>query len=192
MKFNKIKAVAVMMLGVLSLGAFSGCGGKEADVNYTVEVSTYAPGGVTPAPSQTQEPTYDTEDDNENYLSKEAIINKITKEMQNTWEYSDVDYNVKSDTLHVYIGTPSITSTLNKIHYNTKLKEKWMIETQPAIKNLNVSMVNLFTRNNHRTHVSLFYLKGFQHEDLILGIHDGIVVYDEYLKIDTYDVNPAF
>ena len=199
MKFNKIKAVAVMMLGVLSLGAFSGCSGKEADVDYTVEVSTSAPDGVTTTPSQTQEPTtdetnesYDTEDNNLNYLSKEEVINKITEGLQDNWEYYDVDYNAKSNTLHVYIGTPSIISTLNKIPYNTKLKEMWMTETQPAIKNLNVAMVDLFKRNGHRTHVSLFYIKGSQREKLILGIHDGIVVYDEYLKIDTYDINPAF
>ena len=142
---------------------------------------------VTQAPVSVEEPTEEP-----STLTHDEIINGIKTILQNNWEYSDVDYNVNSDTLHAYISKPQITSSMNKIPYNKKLKEKWATETRIALRELNTSMVDLFRKNGYRTHVTLNLLNGYQHEELVLCIHDEVVVYDKYLKIDTYDINPAF
>ena len=185
MKFNKIKTLT-MVVAVLTLGTFAGCGKEDTKtvIKYVEAVPSPA---VTQAPVSVEEPTEEP-----STLTHDEIINGIKTILQNNWEYSDVDYNVNSDTLHAYISKPQITSSMNKIPYNKKLKEKWATETRIALRELNTSMVDLFRKNGYRTHVTLNLLNGYQHEELVLCIHDEVVVYDKYLKIDIYDVDPTF
>ena len=185
MKFNKIKTLT-MVVAVLTLGTFAGCGKEDTKtvIKYVEAVPSPA---VTQAPVSVEEPTEEP-----STLTHDEIINGIKTILQNNWEYSDVDYNVNSDTLHAYISKPQITSSMNKIPYNKKLKEKWATETQISLRELNTSMVDLYRKNGYSTHVTLNLLNGYQHEELILCIHDGVVVYDKYLKIDIYDVDPTF
>ena len=187
MKSNTIKTVLVTLMVVMIIWLLAEYGEKleEEENKYNVETSTSKP-------AATEEPTLEIPNDiqfNDENKKKDEIINGITQIVSNNYKYTDVNYSPESDTLHVHIGQPSITSTLNKIPYNTKLKEKWTIDLQPALKDLNDAMINLFRKNNYQTHVALYYHAGYRHENIVLGVHDGKVVYDQYLNIDIYGVN---
>ena len=113
MKFNKIKTLT-MVVAVLTLGTFAGCGKEDTKtvIKYVEAVPSPA---VTQAPVSVEEPTEEP-----STLTHDEIINGIKTILQNNWEYSDVDYNVNSDTLHAYISKPQITSSMNKIPYSVR------------------------------------------------------------------------
>ena len=178
MKSNTIKTVLVTLLVVMLIGllAESEEKSKEKENKYKVETST-------------SEHAVKEELDNEGFLTKDELIDKIMQIMHNSWEYSDFEYYPDNDVIDIHIGNPSDTNGINAIQYSTKLKEKWEIETQPSVKSLNLVLLDVFRSHGYQTHVNLYYHNGFQHEKTILLTMDGMVVYDYFLNIDVYGVS---
>ena len=177
MKSKTIKTVLVTLLVVMVIGILSesdeDAKEKERTNKYTVEASS---------PIIMNVPNHF--DFDKGHLSKDDILNGIMHTVDKDWEYSDFDYDAETDTVSIHIGTPSITSTLDKIPYDEKLNEEWFCETEVALKDLNASMVDLFRKNNYQSHVVLYFHSGYQNENIVLTVVDGKVTYDYYFNVD--------
>lgn len=183
MKSNTIKTVLVTLMVVMIIWLLAEYGEKleEEENKYTVEASSPTP-AATESPIIMNVPNHFDFDNG--HLSKDDILNGIMHTVDNDWEYSDFDYDPQSDTVYIHIGTPSITSTLDKIPYDEKLNEEWFCETEIALKDLNATMVDLLRKYNYQTHVILYFHSGYQHENIVLAVTDGKVTYDYYFNVD--------
>ena len=186
MKSNTIKTVLVTLLVVMVIGllAESEEEEKEKENKYKVEATTSA---ATASPSQTEEFNMDIPDslyDNNGYLTKDKLMDKVVQIVHDNWEYSDFDYNPDNDVLDIHFGNPSDTDGINATQYDAKLMQKWAIEIQPSVKSLNLVLLDVFRSHGYQTHVNLYYHNGFQHEKVILATMDGKVMYDYFLNID--------
>ena len=183
MKSKTIKTVLIVLLTLMVIGLLteSDEDAKEKENEYKVETSTSEPAETT-SPIIMNVPNHFDFDNG--HLSKDDILNGIMHTVDNDWEYSDFDYDPQSDTVYIHIGTPSITSTLDKIPYDEKLNEEWFCETEVALKDLNASMVDLFRKNNYQSHVVLYFHSGYQNENIVLTVVDGKVTYDYYFNVD--------
>ena len=175
MKSKTIKTVLVTLMVVMIIWLLAEYGEKleEEENKYTVEASS---------PIIMNVPNHF--DFDKGHLSKDDILNGIMHTVDKDWEYSDFDYDAETDTVSIHIGTPSITSTLDKIPYDEKLNEEWFCETEVALKDLNASMVDLFRKNNYQSHVVLYFHSGYQNENIVLTVVDGKVTYDYYFNVD--------
>ena len=122
--------------------------------------------------------------DNNGYLTKDKLMDKVVQIVHDNWEYSDFDYNPDNDVLDIHFGNPSDTDGINATQYDAKLMQKWAIEIQPSVKSLNLVLLDVFRSHGYQTHVNLYYHNGFQHENIILATMDGKVMYDYFLNID--------
>ena len=185
MKSKTIKTVLVTLLVVMVIGLLTesdeDAKEKERTNKYTVEASSPTPEAAS-SPIIMNVPNHF--DFDKGHLSKDDILNGIMHTVDKDWEYSDFDYDAETDTVSIHIGTPSITSTLDKIPYDEKLNEEWFCETEVALKDLNASMVDLFRKNNYQSHVVLYFHSGYQNENIVLTVVDGKVTYDYYFNVD--------
>lgn len=186
MKSKTIKTVLIVLLTLMVIGLLteSDEDAKEKENEYKVETSTSEP-AVTESPIIMNVPNHF--DFVNGHLSKDDILNGIMHTVDKDWEYSDFDYDAETDTVSIHIGTPSITSTLDKIPYDEKLNTEWFCETEVALKDLNASMVDLFRKNNYQSHVVLYFHSGYQNENIVLTVVDGKVTYDYYFNVDICD-----
>ena len=188
MKSNTIKTVLVTLMVVMIIWLLAEYGEKleEEENKYNVETSTSKP-AATASPSQTEEFNMDIPDslyDNNGYLKKDKLMDKVVQIVHDNWEYSDFDYNPDNDVLDIHFGNPSDTDGINATQYDAKLMQKWAIEIQPSVKSLNLVLLDVFRSHGYQTHVNLYYHNGFQHENIILATMDGKVMYDYFLNID--------
>ena len=183
MKSKTIKTVLIVLLTLMVIGLLteSDEDAKEKENEYKVETSTSEPVETT-SPIIMNVPNHFDFDNG--HLSKDDILNGIMHTVDKDWEYSDFDYDAETDTVSIHIGTPSITSTLDKIPYDEKLNTEWFCETEVALKDLNASMVDLFRKNNYQSHVVLYFHSGYQNENIVLTVVDGKVTYDYYFNVD--------
>ena len=183
MKSKTIKTVLIVLLTLMVIGLLteSDEDTKEKEKEYKVETST-SESAETESPIIMNVPNHF--DFDKGHLSKDDILNGIMHTVDKDWEYSDFDYDAETDTVSIHIGTPSITSTLDKIPYDEKLNEEWFCETEISLKDLNASMVNLFRKNNYQSHVVLYFHSGYQNENIVLTVVDGKVTYDYYFNVD--------
>ena len=186
MKSKTIKTVLIVLLTLMVIGLLteSDEDAKEKENEYKVETSTSEP-AETESPIIMNVPNHF--DFDKGHLSKDDILNGIMHTVDKDWEYSDFDYDAETDTVSIHIGTPSITSTLDKIPYDEKLNTEWFCETEVALKDLNASMVDLFRKNNYQSHVVLYFHSGYQNENIVLTVVDGKVTYDYYFNVDICD-----
>lgn len=186
MKSKTIKTVLIVLLTLMVIGLLteSDEDAKEKENEYKVETSTSEPVETT-SPIIMNVPNHFDFDNG--HLSKDDILNGIMHTVDKDWEYSDFDYDAETDTVSIHIGTPSITSTLDKIPYDEKLNTEWFCETEVALKDLNASMVDLFRKNNYQSHVVLYFHSGYQNENIVLTVVDGKVTYDYYFNVDICD-----
>ena len=186
MKSNTFKTVLVTLMVVMIIWLLAEYGEKleEEENKYNVETSTSKPAATEEPALEIPNDIPDSLYDNNGYLTKDKLMDKVVQIVHDNWEYSDFDYNPDNDVLDIHFGNPSDTDGINATQYDAKLMQKWAIEIQPSVKSLNLVLLDVFRSHGYQTHVNLYYHNGFQHEKVILATMDGKVMYDYFLNID--------